>query len=201
MDSFGRPVGQDPQDPYKYKVDEIQKDKESKENLQNSRKPHSNKSVIGAYILHLIRKFFELFEETTEVGLTASAEEIVKGHLKLIKSILEILKRENKSEDSQFLGGLSRVWHEILEDALRFKKKTPFARKFQIFIQMIQDYPRAQEHSLGYYLTEYAGKKWLPFPYMEMVQNLQAEYQADPESSALTTWTREIDELLRSFQI
>jgi hypothetical protein len=63
-------------------------------------------------------------------------------------------------------------------------------------IDAIQHYPERQQHSLGYYLSEYAGQKWLPFPYMEMIQKIHAEHLKNPTESALAQWTHRIDRLL-----
>ena len=66
----------------------------------------------------------------------------------------------------------------------------------KILMQKIQHYPEYEEHTFGYYLTEYAGQKWIPFPYMEMVQKIHSEHMKNPKGSALTEWTNLIDELL-----
>lgn len=198
MDSIGRPVGEDPRDPYKYKVDEIQKDRQAKENPEGASPEPPEKPIFSAYLLLLFRKFLELFEETNEKGLTASTEEEVKKHLKQLRSLLEVLKAENRSQDSPFLNQLSNAWHQILEDSLLFKKATPLSKSFRAFLKQIQHYPQNQEHTLGYYLTEYAGQKWLPFPYMELIQKIHVEHQNDPETSALSQWTREIEELFKA---
>ena len=69
--------------------------------------------------------------------------------------------------------------------------------KIRTFIKELQHYPEHHEHSLGYYLTEYAGQKWLPFPYMEMIRNLHMYHKKNPENSLLSIWSKEIEEMIQ----
>jgi hypothetical protein len=197
--SFQPPVS-GPHDPYeKYRVEEIQKDKEPRDSTEESQGAiqASRPSAFAAYITMIIKKFLELFESTSERGLTATAESDVLEHLKQFKAALEILKMEDRSQDSPFLNSLSASWHQMLEDVLRFRRQSPLSLKMRAFIRDFQHYPENQQHTLGYYLTEYAGQKWLPFPYMEMIHRLHIQHQKSPESSSLSLWSNAISEMIR----
>ncbi|MBS0624804.1 MAG: hypothetical protein JSS32_01995 [Verrucomicrobia bacterium] len=195
MDSVGRPVGDEPQDPYKYKVEEIQKDREAKEQHEKKEPEPEKKSMLGAYFLQLFRKFIQIFEET-EQNPSVVNKETVLDHLKQLKAMLEIMKIDDRSQDSPFLNELSSIWHDILDDQLGFGRTSPQSKKFHEFIKEIQHYPERQEHTLGYYLTEYAGQQWLPFPYMELIQKIYKDHQSHPKTSALTRWSSSIEDLL-----
>jgi hypothetical protein len=191
-----------PHDPFdQYKVSEIQKDKEPHDAAEGQPQwepPHH--SAFAAYVSLLFKKLIDLFEETTNLGLTVSAETDVIEHLRLFKAALEILKMEDRSQDAPFLNSLSMHWHQLLDDVLRFRRQSPLSLKMRAFIKEFQQYPAHQEHSLGYYLTEYAGQKWLPFPYMEMIQKLHMQHKKSPENSNLSSWTKEFDELIQILQ-
>lgn len=202
-DSFQPPIGDNPHDPFeKYRVSEIQKDKNPSEpSIEKKEDQSKTKSMFAAYVALLFKKFLDLFEETTERGLAVSEESDVLEHLNELKSAIEILKTGDRGQDSAFLNGFSRLWHQILEDALRFRRQTPLSAKMRLFIKDIQHFPENQMHSLGYYLTEYAGQKWLPFPYMEMISRLSAQHQKKPESSLLARWSGMLEEMIRLLKL
>lgn len=200
--SYQNPVGQ-PQDPYdKYRVERIEADKKTKdEEKKKEEKPApGNPMAASAYLLLLFHRFLDLFEDTSEKGIASTAEKEVRDNLILVKEALEILKKEDRSQDAIFLNGLSELWHKALQDIMRFRRETPLARQFKSLIKDIDSYPENQEFSLGYYLTEYAGQKWLPFPYMELVMKIHADHEKNPESSVLTEWTTLIDSLVKKME-
>lgn len=193
------PISGEPHDPYeKYRVEEIQKDKEpgnAAEGTKSFQEKHH--SAFAAYALLILNRFLELFERTTEQGLSTSAQEEVLNHLALFKAALETLKTEDRSQDSLFLNKLTELWHQLLEDSYSFRRHTVLATKIRTFIKELQHYPEHQEHSLGYYLTEYAGQKWLPFPYMDMIRHLHMSHKKNQENSLLSLWSKEIEEMIQ----
>ncbi|HSX26552.1 MAG TPA: hypothetical protein VLE89_06060 [Chlamydiales bacterium] len=192
MDSFQNPVGNQPRDPYEnYKVEPIEKDKSGKENPPEDLP--DKKALVGAQVLLLFRKFIDFFEDLLEKG---SVEKKMKDHLLLLKKALELLKTEDRSQDIPFLNHLSDLWSLLLEDSFQFRKQTPISLKFKSLIKSIQGFPQSQEHTLGYYLIEHAGQKWLPFPFMEIVQKLHSEHQKNPTSSTLESWIKQIAQLI-----
>lgn len=199
MGSFQNPVGGGPKDPFeKYRIEEIQKDKDSKENEKKaSWAEHPRLSFIAAYLLHIFKKFLEIFERTNEKSPESSTKIDVKEHLILLKAALDTLKMQDLSQDVVFLSRLSALWHQILEDLLHFRRTMPFAEKMRSFIKAIQEFPENQEHTLGYYLLEYAGEKWIPFPYMEILRRLWAEHQKNPVNSHLFEWGEDLDDMIR----
>lgn len=194
--SFQPPLGGT--DPYeKYRVAEVQKDKGPRDLSEGTEegKPE-RQSAFAAYVALVFKKFLELFESTTEQGLAVSAESDVLEHLILFKAALEIMKIEDRSQDAPFLNSLAQHWHQLLDDVLRFRRQTPLSIQMRSCIKQFQQYPENQQHSLGYYLTEYAGQKWLPFPYMEMIYKLHAQHKKNPDTSTLTAWSKSVDELI-----
>lgn len=196
MDSVENPVGKGPRDPYeKYRVEGIEKDASREPPAFQPEEPEAKDAGVGAYLLLMFRKFIELFEEAPEKGLSAAMEKRVRDNLLRLKKSFQLIKSEDLSQDSAFIANLSQIWRTLLEDALQFKRGSIFSMKLKGFIKNIDSYPPQQLHTFSYYLTEYAGQKWLPFPFMEMVQKLHAQHQKNPSSSDLEQWTAQIQEL------
>lgn len=197
--SYQGPVGDHSPDPYeKYRVDRIEADKQTKgDHPPPFEDPKSSSFALVAYLLALFHKFLKVFQYADSKGIATTTEQTVRANLLLLKEAFELLKREDKSQDAPFLNHLAALWHTALEDILLFRKEAPIAQPFKILIQDIDTYPKGEEFTFGYYLIEYAGQKWLPFPYMELVHNIYAQHQRQPESSSLTRWTTWIDELMQ----
>lgn len=190
-----------PPDPYeRYRVERAEADRKSKRDSEPQHEAQHSSFALGAHLLHLFYKFLGFFEDTSEKGLSTTAEEAVRNNLLSIKESFEVLKREDRSQDGLFLNRLSTLWHKALEDLVRFRKETALAVQFKSFIKEIDHYPESEEFTFGYYLLEYAGQKWLPFPYMELVQKIHDQHQKNPDSSALTRWTRLIDDLAKKLE-
>lgn len=193
--SSSNPIGNKPKDPYEgYKVEAVEKEKLAKE--EHKREEVRNRPLlIGAYLLLLFHRILDLFSEKKEKRISSDIQKEVRENLLLLKAAFEILKTEDRSQDIEFLNRLSLLWNELIEESLQFKRSGPFSTAFRSFLQQLQEYPKNQEHTLGYYLTQYAGEQWLPFPYMELIGKIHREHEADPINSHLASWTTQIDQL------
>lgn len=170
-----------PPDPYEaYRVERAQEEqRRGFEGGGFDEKPP--KWGLAAYFLKLLQRVVDLFIESKE-GVASEA-------LVSLKKAFEMLKKEDLSEDIQFLNQLSKTWQSLLEMSLKKEEVKTLVKK-------IQNYPQHEKHTFGYYLTEYAGQKWVPFPYMDLIQKIHSEHHKNPEGSALTEWTQLIDQLL-----
>jgi len=188
---YSAPIGPDPLDPFeKYRVEPIgeRQTKGEVPKPPDDEEPPRTRLKFTAYVVHLFQKTVDFFLE---------AHQHAKGvgnPLAALQAALEILKTENRSEDVRFLNELSLIWSALMEDSLSFKQKE-VEEKFRLLVKKILHYPQNLPHSFGYYLTEYAGQKWVPFPYMELIQNLHREHEKNPAESALTEWTRLINDI------
>jgi len=197
-DSYQPPISGEPHDPFeKYRIAGIQKEKEPHDASEGTEafQPKRPSGFLG-YAILILKKFIEIFEHTTEHGLTTSAQKEIFEHLAQFKSSLEILRNEDRSQDSLFLNQLAQIWHLLLDDSYSFRRNTLLSVKVRAFIKKLQHHSERQGHSLGYYLTEYAGQKWLPFPYMDMIRHLHMESMKNQENSHLATWSKDVDEML-----
>ncbi len=152
----------------------------------------------GSFILILLWRILDYFINLSKHGISNKSEKEVCETLHQLKAFFESMKWEDRSQDVEFLNHLSKIWHRALENSLRFRRTDPFSTAFRSFVKKIQNYPENQEHTLGYYLTEYTGEKWLPFPYLELIQKIYEQYQSDPAGSVLTLWLQELDEIISS---
>lgn len=188
---MGNPIT--PPDPYeRYHIDAVERERRAREQMSGGEPPEEKWGLV-AYFLKLVDKILDLL--SSERGKTR-VEKRAKESLRALKSAFEILKREDRSEDIQFLHHLSKAWQDVLEDALNLQRDSVLSAEFKLLIKKIQRFPEHQAHTLGYYLSEYAGQKWIPFPYMELIQKIHSEHEKRSDVSALAEWTALIDRLL-----
>lgn len=183
MDSFQNPV--QPPDPYeRYKIEPVGSEKEkSKRDFSGGPNEPNGKWVVTAYFLKTLHKLLSFYERK-EKGKVIGEHPV----LTQFKEALEILKKEDRSQDTQFLHDLSLLWLQIIEDLSLSRACKPLLKK-------IHNYPKGQAFSLGYYLTEYAGQQWVPFPYMEIIRQMHKEHENCPQGSSLSEWTKLLDHL------
>jgi hypothetical protein len=124
----------------------------------------------------------------------------LEHHLIEFKKSLVVLTQEDQSQNQEYVFHLSDVWHALLENLnlVEFleRKKSPLIAHIKTFIETIRSYPPKEEHSLGFYMTEFAGKDWLPFPFMELLHKLHDDFHKNKEKSQLSQWIASIDLIL-----
>lgn len=191
MGSYQNPIGSpDPFD--KYRAEAI----EAKKRGRNSsdEEPPKQKEGLAAHLLQILQKAFNYFLEGHTGSKTTEIK--IKESLVALKTSFEILKNEDRSQDIEFLNQLSSTWNHLLEESAELSDETE--EKLKEFIKKILHYPENQPHTFGYYLTEYAGQKWIPFPYMELVQKIHSEHEKNPSGSALSDWAHLLDQMISS---
>ena len=198
MDSFEPPR---PPDPYQYRAEPIERESHDKESRTDKPSSGFRQSTLLLRLLKRIHKVFSLFETTSKEGLTPAEERALRKNLLHLLESLQLLTHEDRSQDAIFLSHLSLLWRHTLEDAALLRKEAPAAILFQKLIEEVQSYPPAQEHTLGYYLKESAGLKWLPFPYMELIFQIYSAHQTDGEKSILSHWIAQINSIKTALQL
>jgi hypothetical protein len=190
------PVG-GPKDPYDRTYERVES---SRDQPRERRKEEAFDKKIGlaAYLLQLFRKSVDYFLELPKSA--KSTEEAIKQNLLLLKACFQTLKIEDRSQDVDFLNQMGIIWRHALENALQLKKDA--AREtFKLLAKKIQHYPENYTHTFGYYLSENTNQKWVPFPYMELVQKIHVEHVKSPPSSPLEEWSLHIDKILSLLQV
>ena len=190
-----------PHDPYEdIRISPIEKD-ESRQKKPNlfEEQPEEKKKALFAHFFTTLENIATFFlqsknEHTISHQIT---ENSIEFDLKQLLSAFEKLKVEDYSQDVAYLNKISTWWHQFLEHSGQFKKHVRLYKAIESFIAKIHEYPEDIEHTLGYYLIEYAGADWIPFPFMDMLQDLHLEHKKNPINSHLARWTRLLKDLLK----
>ena len=182
----------DPIDPYsKYKVEKISKDSQKNNNLpKRPKKNYVKEAFINAW-----QKFLKNFNSLKK---RASSNQPIQKDLIDLKNLFIKLTEDNLSRDLTYLNELAFKWLDILDsyDYIPTNNKKKLT-EIKDFFDDVYSYPKGQSYSLGYYLTEHAGYKWIPFPFMEILLTLYIEYQNNPNNCKLTKWINLLSEILQ----
>jgi hypothetical protein len=195
--------GIDPdQDPLKnrFRVEELERVRWEEERRRKQEAPQEpspeDEPGLSAFLVLIVEKSFDLVKGAIKKGLFGSLKEPIRNTLLLLKASFEMMMKEDVSQDTPFLQNLSELWQEALAESVELENSPTLSTSFKTLIRDIETHPEGEEHTFGYYLTEYAGQRWLPFPYMELIRKLHRQHSLDPASSLLTRWTALIEEIL-----
>jgi hypothetical protein len=178
-------------------VNPIEKDKKAKEEFAKESK--RSKSLLLASFMIFMKKFISVFSSKEKTGsLLVDKQQLIEDLLAFSK-MLQILSYEDQSHNPEFTQQLSELWHNLLNISHLKEEKDPPFLKLRLFIKRIYSFPPSEDHSLGYYLTEYAGKEWLPFPFMDILHQLYQQNQENPQLSELHAWITQAEEIVSSF--
>jgi hypothetical protein len=187
------------------KVQRIERDKLSKEEENAKAKDKSPRPLLfAAFVIYFRKIINSLFPNTQDQIGTVDMQRCLED-LKAFKKMLQTLGNEDQSRNPEFIQQLSKLWHNLIDDCnilnISLHKNAPQTAELNEFINTLNQYPPKEDHTLGYYLTEYVGGEWLPFPFMEMLSSLHAQHQKNPESSEISKWIGQINTLLDSANI
>ena len=193
MSDLSGPTG--PEDPYgKIRVNEVQKDA-SEEDLSKRVPLSQKKSMSVIKLVHVLQKFVSLFQRKSEKQSSRTHEMITTDLAHLVQTLDE-LKLEDLSGDIEFMIRLSTAWHQFLRDLKKYKGFPEIYTEMIYFKTLIDDYTGTQDYSLSYYLDEFAGKGWIPFPCVDILKSLYAEHHQNPTHSHLKKWTTSIQKII-----
>lgn len=180
-------------------VNPIEKDKREKGEGYKGLKSSTRTQIFATLV-----SYFKKILSTTSSKNKSSASFYDQQHLfenvSALRQLLVLLSDDDQSHNPNFTQQLSELWHNLIDDYNSLSSApTPnpeIVRKLNFFISQVQHFPPGADHSLGYYFTEYAGKDWIPFPFMELLQGLHEEYQASPVISVLQNWIFLLNDIL-----
>ena len=117
-----------------------------------------------------------------------------------MRAQLSILTQRDESYNPIFTQQLTELWHKLMDDCNSIPSllgnSSETLKDIKSFIAHLSSYPLGADHSLNYYFNAYAGKDWIPFPFMQILYDLHQEHQIDPTTSHLTQWLSHIDAIL-----
>ncbi len=189
-----RPIGTEEQN--RLRVPPIEKDKNIKEGgsgYQSINTPRPPPRLLTPFIF-LLHTFLKCTGKTKEEKqkVALSTDQLGIDVLEIL-DILHLLKDHDQSENAQFSQYFSEIWqrltdHYLLIISVKGESSLDLAPLEQ-FIDSVNSYPLTSEHSLGFYLSEYAGKNWLPFPFMEILKETHTDFMINRNASYLEKWT------------
>ena len=177
-------------------VNPIEQDKKEREPYSSLK--NATRSQVFATLVSFFNKFLSIFSSKGR-GQTVFDLKHLIDTVKSFKEQLVLLSLEDQSHNPDFTLHLSELWHTLLDDCNSLSLATDTSEiltKLKFFISQVKNFPPGADHTLGYYFTEYAGKDWIPFPFMELLQQLHEEYQASPVISVLNNWIAFLNEIL-----
>jgi hypothetical protein len=178
------------------RIEKLKADKHHEEDI-------AKKNPIGLLMAGLcayVRKTALFLASRPLAGQKSALARGVEHELTELKKALTLLSKEDISQSPEFALHLSKVWHHLLESVnlVEFleRKKSNVIAQLKTLIETFYAYPLKQEHSLGFYMTEFAGKDWLPFPFMELLHQLYEDHLTHQNESELAKWISAIDSIL-----
>jgi hypothetical protein len=186
-------------------VQKIEKEKRDKEEvvLKQAKKKNPEALLLGGF-LAFAKKIFTFVSSSTVRGKFTFVDSITDliVYLDDFKNVLVKLSQTDESQNPEFVQDLSSAWHHLIEalGSLEWmeRKKAQENGKIKTFVETLRNYPLAEEHTLGFYLTEFAGRAWLPFPFMQLLQSIHLQYQQEKEKSPLFAWIATLSEIIQT---
>lgn len=177
-------------------ISPIEKDKKEREpfgDLKNATRTQTFAALVAYF-----KKFLSAFKSKGR-PLAFDLQRLIE-HVAAFRQLLITLSREDQSHNPDFTQRLTELWHNLLEDcnslSPTIEASSEIYAKIKFFITQVQNFPPDSDHPLGYYFLESAGKDWIPFPFMEILQNLHEEHTSSPIISVLHQWTTLLNEIL-----
>ncbi|MBI5345552.1 MAG: hypothetical protein HZB76_00170 [Chlamydiae bacterium] len=196
MSDFPTPPIHSGKDPFEHVKVSSATEKESKEERGYPNIEVSKRLFFYLYFLTTIKNLLNLFKKKSATPFKGSE---IFHDLILIKTSLEQLAKQDFSQNPTYLNYFAFNWLKFLKDfEFLILDNAQVTDKIKKFIEEMHHFPQKEDYSLGYYLSEFAGYKWIPFPYMELLKNLHLEYQTKNESSQLKSWIDFLDALLKT---
>jgi hypothetical protein len=178
-------------------INPIEKDKKEKESYTGLK--GATRSQIYATLVSYFKQFLSAFSKGKGQPILFNLQQLF-DNIVAFRRLLVTLSAEDQSHNPNFTQKLSELWHNLLDDcnslSLSTEASSEIVTKVKFFISQVQNFPPGADHTLGYYFSEYAGKDWIPFPFMEMLQQLHEEFTASPVISVLSNWISLLNEIL-----
>ncbi len=193
------PKNFDRSDPLNIKIKPIDSNRQQQINIPyKGREINSQALSQIALLSNLETKTTEILNSTNQTQITID----LLTSLKHFKYLLEALMTKDSSKDSLFAEDLSSTWHSIIDIMVeKSLHKTSPSLTLKQFIQSLHHYPEKTDHTIGFYLTEYAGERWLPLPFMHLLYQLHKEALLTPRSCTLASWVKTLDSIIYSTNI
>lgn len=181
----------------------IERDKKEHEKFSKT-PPEEGKELLLATFFSYLKKMFDTFSPSKKLAGKVIDQQSILEHLLLFKKLLQKLSKQDLSNSPEFATQLSDCWSKLLGDfdhiEIMERKNLQGISNFREMMDQIKNYPPDSEHRFGFYLLAQAGKDWLPFPFIEMLEGLHKEHLANPSVSTLSAWFKLIDDVVKNLK-
>lgn len=184
-------IGGDRKNPFKdLEIQQAINDEESKNKKLFSK---NNNNPLNAIVINAMQTIVHLFTSKARSTISNAEKAFIDEDIEFFKEALIKLKQEDLSQNIYFLKELSKSWHDITHHfaILYPNKNSTIYQKIHHLMGLINSYPEGEENTMGFYLSHFAGQDWIPFPYMEILQNLHQE----KNNTHLENWISLLDEI------
>lgn len=193
MSSIPPPINPEDKSKQWIETHRLEKDRKAKDETP----PEPSPSKVYVLLHFIIKKVFPFLASEEKKAAPLDVTRLTED-LTSIKKILESLKNEDLSHNPQLAVQLSDRWHRLVEDfntnKVEYVAKVPrIVQDLESFFKKVNSYPPNEDLNLGYYLKEYVGKEWLPFPFMDIL------HQLHEEKKTLEEWIQLLDDIISSF--
>lgn len=191
-----------PEDRYRQFMDDFSNQAEEK-------KPNSKDEDIQRTTSSFLNQFANQLKDT--IGLASKAKERrmlllqrdgIKQDLHALRKMLSFLVTVDESYNPEFILQISMVWNHVIDNYSFVKivdiHKSINVELLQQLITSFESYPLNADFSLAYYMMHFPGKRWHPFPLMEIFQHLHKEATQDYPKSKLNEWISLLDSIIPS---
>lgn len=190
------------------RVNPIEKDKKIKEEFPQKEFISSEKrEAIFLYALFktLIKCLGKIFPKENRAKTIPIGDQVLLAkHLGQLKDMFVLMREQDMSQNSHYAQRLTECWNNLLleYEAVRnvSSPNQELRKSLRTMMAEIDAYPPLEDHSLGYYLTHFAGEKWLPFPFISILQLLHEKHLEDPQESDLNHLIDRIEDCLKFFR-
>jgi hypothetical protein len=190
---------EDPSPYEKIIVNPIEKDRREKEESYTGLKNSTRFQALATLVAYF-KKILTTFASKGKGQIYVYDQQHLIDDVLAFRQLLIVLARDDQSHNPDFTQQLSELWHNLLDDcnSLSISQAAPseIVDKVNFFLLQLKNFPPGADHTLGYYFSEYAGKDWIPFPFMELLQSLHEEYNASPPISVLQNWSSLLNAIL-----
>lgn len=185
--------------PYeKIVVNPIEQDRKQRENYSSLK--NSTHSQIFATLASYFKKMLSSISPKGRGRSVLVDEQSLFDNILAFRQTLLTLSKQDESHNPDFTQKLTELWHNLLDDcnslSYTLKTSSELLTKVNFFLSQVQNFPAGADHTLGYYFAEYAGREWIPFPFMELLQGLHEDFQAHTTNSTLANWIALLNDII-----
>ncbi len=201
MGDLDKSVHRRERDPYENIVTgRIERDKKAQDEGYADARKAAKSQIFAALVSYFKKVLSSLSTEGKEKGAFLLDEGPLIDSILAFRNVLKILSIEDRSHHPEFAQQMSELWHKLVDDCNSIQGQTGVSieglAKIKFFISQVMHYPPGEDHTLGYYFDEFAGKTWIPFPFMDMLKELHEEHLTNPATSTLSNWLSLLNEML-----